>query len=162
MNATAFSAPFDRHAEPVRPEWIDYNGHLNVAFYVLAFDNATDTLFEAIDFGAAWRKRTNRSFFAVEAHVRYLAELTLGDDMAIATQILNVDAKRFHYFHALRNRATGTLCATMEMLSLHVDLGSRRATAFAQDDHVRIDAFAKAHAHLPLPEGAGRAVGHRR
>lgn len=162
MTDAAFPAPYARHVEPVRPEWIDYNGHLNVAFYVLAFDNATDTLFEAIDFGAAWRKRTHRSFFAVEGHVRYLAELTLGDDMAVATQILKVDAKRFHYFHTLRNRASGALCATMEMLSLHVDLGSRRAVAFAPDDRQRIDAFAAAHAHLPLPDGAARAVGQRR
>lgn len=162
MNEAAFSAPFERHVEPVRPEWIDYNGHMNVAFYVLAFDNATDTLFEAIDFGTAWRKRAQRSFFAVEGHVRYLAELTLGDDMAIGTQILNVDAKRLHFFHTLHNRATGTLCATMEIMALHVDLGSRRAVEFAQGDRARIDAFAKAHAHLPLPDGAGRAVGQKR
>ncbi|MCA3260923.1 MAG: thioesterase family protein [Telmatospirillum sp.] len=158
----AFSAPYDRHVEAIRPEWIDYNGHLNVAYYVLVFDNATDALFEAMDFGAAWRRRSGRSFFAVEAHVRYLAELTLGDEVCVATQILAVDDKRLHYFHALRHKTTGTLSATMEMLSLHVDLGRRQAVPFAPDDRARIAGFAAAHAGLPIPDGAGRAVGLRR
>lgn len=158
----AFSAPFDRHAEVIRPEWIDYNGHMNVAFYVLVFDNATDALFEAMDFGAAWRKRSERSFFAVEAHVRYMAELTLGDAVRVATQILAADDKRLHCFHTLRHKTTGTVAATMEFLALHVDLGTRRAIQFAPDDRARIASFAAAHAELPMPDGAGRAVGLRR
>jgi acyl-CoA thioester hydrolase len=158
----AFAAPYDRHAEAIRPEWIDYNGHMNVAFYVLVFDNATDALFEAMDFGAAWRKRSGRSFFAVEAHVRYLAELTLGDEVRVATQILGEGDKRLHYFHTLRHKTTGTLAATMEMLSLHVDLGMRRAIPFADDDRARIAGFAASHAALPIPDGAGRAVGLRK
>ena len=157
-----FSAPFDRHAEAIRPEWIDYNGHMNVAFYVLVFDNATDALFEAMDFGAAWRKRSGRSFFAVEAHVRYLAELTLGDEVRVATQILAVDDKRLHCFHMLRHKTTGTLAATMEFLALHVDLGMRRAIPFAAEDRARIAGFAAAHASLPTPDGVGRAVGLRK
>ena len=158
----AFAAPFDRHAEAIRPEWIDYNGHMNVAFYVLVFDNATDALFEAMDFGAAWRKRSGRSFFAAEAHVRYLAELTLGEEVRVATQILGADAKRLHCFHSMRRKKTGIVAATMEMLSLHVDLGMRRAVPFAQDDRARIAGFAAAHAGLPIPDGAGRAVGLRK
>jgi len=158
----AFAAPFDRHAEAIRPEWIDYNGHMNVAFYVLVFDNATDALFEAMDFGAAWRRRSGRSFFAVEAHVRYLAELTLDDEVRVATQILGTDAKRLHCFHTLRRKATGGVAATMEMLSLHVDLGTRRAVPFAPDDRARIAGFAASHANLPTPDGAGRAVGLRK
>jgi acyl-CoA thioester hydrolase len=162
MKQASFSAPFDRHAEAIRPEWIDYNGHMNVAFYVLVFDNATDALFEAMDFGAAWRRRSGCSFFAVEAHVRYLAELTLGAEVRVATQILGADAKRLHYFHTLRHKTTGMVAATMEMMSLHVDLGTRRAVPFAPDDRARIDAFAAAHAGLPAPDGAGRAVGLRK
>jgi acyl-CoA thioester hydrolase len=162
LDQNAFPAPFDRHVEPIRPEWIDYNGHMNVAYYVLVFDNATDVLFEAMDFGSAWRKRSGRSFFAVEAHVRYLAELTLGDDAAVETQILSVDAKRLHYFHTLRHKTTGVAAATMEMLSLHVDLGMRRAVAFAPDDRARIDGFAQAHARLLMPIAAGRAIALRK
>ncbi|MBI3507132.1 MAG: thioesterase family protein [Proteobacteria bacterium] len=159
MEAQAgFPAPFDRHAEPVRPEWIDYNGHMNVAFYVLAFDNATDTFFEAMDFGAAWRRRTDRSFFAVEGHVRYLGELKPGETLAITTQLVAADAKRIHYFHTMRNAASGAVAATIEFLSLHVDMRSRRAVPFAPDDRARIDAVARAHAHLPAPEAAGRRV----
>jgi acyl-CoA thioester hydrolase len=158
MTRADFPALFDRHAEPVRPEWIDYNGHMNVAYYVLAFDNATDTFFEAMDFGAAWRKRSGRSFFAVEGHVRYLGETKLGDTLAISTQLVGADAKRIHYFHTMRVAATGAVAATMEFLSLQVDLASRRTVPFAPDDQARIDAFVRAHAGLPLPEAAGRRV----
>jgi acyl-CoA thioester hydrolase len=153
-----FPAPFDRHVEPVRPEWIDYNGHMNVAFYVLAFDNATDVFFEAMDFGAAWRRRTNCSFFAVEGHVRYLGETKLGDRLAVSTRLIGADAKRIHYFHEMRAGESGALAATMEFLSLHVDMGARRAVPFAPDDRARVDAFARAHAHLPVPDAAGRRV----
>ncbi len=154
----AFPAPFDRHAEPVRPDWIDYNGHMNVAYYVLAFDNATDTFFEAMDFGAVWRKRSNCSFFAVEGHVRYLGELKLGEMIAVSTHLIAADAKRIHYFHTMRNAATGAVAATVEFLSLHVDMASRRAVPFRPDDRQRIDSFARAHAGMPVPEAVGRRI----
>ena len=143
---------------PSRPDWIDYNGHMNVAYYVLAFDNATDTFFEAMDFGAVWRKRTNCSFFAVEGHVRYLGELKLGETIAISTQLVAADAKRIHYFHTMRNADTGAVAATIEFLSLHVDMESRRAVPFGPEDRRRIDAFARAHAGLPVPEAIGRRI----
>ncbi len=158
QDAAAFPAPFDRHVEPVRPEWIDYNGHMNVAYYVLAFDNATDVFFEAIGFGADWRKATGRSFFAVDAHVRYVAELRPGENLAVSTQLLSADAKRIRYFHTMRNAATGDLAATVEFLSLHVDMARRRVVAFSPADQARIDAIAQAHAGLPVPEVAGRGI----
>jgi acyl-CoA thioester hydrolase len=153
-----FPAPFDRHAEPVRPEWIDYNGHMNVAYYVLAFDNATDTFFEAMDFGEAWRRRSGRSFFAVEGHIRYLGELKPGETLTVETVLLAADAKRIHYFHTMRNAATGAIAATVEFLSLHVDMAGRRSVAFSPDDRARIDGFVRAHAGLARPEAAGRRV----
>jgi len=156
--ASKFPAPFDRHVEPVRPEWIDYNGHMNVAYYVLAFDYATDTFFEAMDFGEAWRRRSGRSFFAVEGHIRYLGELKPGERLAVETVLLAADAKRIHYFHTMRNAATGAIAATVEYLSLHVDMAGRRSVAFSPEDRVRIDGFARAHAGLARPEAAGRRV----
>lgn len=158
IDVSALPVPFDRHVEPVRPEWIDYNGHMNVSYYVLAFDNATDTFFEAMDFGAAWRTRSNRSFFAVEGHIRYLGELRPGERLAVTIQLLGADAKRIHYFHTMTNAATGAIAATAEFLSLHVDMASRRSVPFAAEDQARIDAVARAHAGLPRPEAAGRRV----
>lgn len=155
------AAPFASHAEPVRPEWIDYNGHMNVAYYVVAFDNATDAFFDALGFDAAWRARTGRSFFAVEAPVRYLGELRLGQRLAVETRLLAADAKRLHYFHTMRAEGARPVAATFECLSVHVDMATRRAAPFDAADLARAQAAAAAHALLPPPEGVGRAVSMR-
>lgn len=70
-----FAPPLVIHRETVRPDWIDYNGHMNVAFYVMAFDHATDGLFDVLGIGAAYCQRENRSVFAVEQHIAYKREL---------------------------------------------------------------------------------------
>ena len=135
------------HVEPVRPEWIDYNGHMNVAYYLVAFDNATDAFFDALGFDEAWRKRTGHSFFAVEGHIRYLGETKLA-----------ADAKRIHYFHTMRVEGSGAIASTFECLSLHVDMRTRKSAPFAPDDLARVREVVAAHAALPPPEGVGRAV----
>jgi acyl-CoA thioester hydrolase len=150
------------HVEPVRPEWIDYNGHVNVAYYLIAFDNATDAFFDALGFDAAWRARTGRSFFAVEGHIRYLGEVKLGERLAIETRLLAADAKRVHYFHTMRVEGRDAVASTFECLSLHIDMGTRRSAPFAADDLARVQAVASAHAALPPPDGVGRAVAMKR
>ena len=74
-------APLELHREAVLPEWTDYNGHMNVAFYLLAFDHATDAFFDHLDLGHAYRKRTDCSLFTLEAHVSYAKELNEGDPL---------------------------------------------------------------------------------
>jgi acyl-CoA thioester hydrolase len=149
---------FVRHVEPVRPEWIDYNGHMNVAYYVVVFDNATDALFDALGFDAAWRARTGRSFFAVEGHIRYLGETKLGQNLAVESRLLAVDAKRIHYFHTMRVEGADAIAATFECLSLHVDMATRRSAKFSAEDLARAQAAVAAQSALPPPEGVGRAV----
>lgn len=144
-----------RHTEPVRPEWIDYNGHMNVAYYLVAFDNATDALFDALGFDEAWRKRTGRSFFAVEGHIRYLGETKLGQVLEVESLLLAVDAKRIHYFHTMRVQGSPAIAATFESLSLHVDMATRRSAPFSPEDLARARAAVST---LPPPEGVGRAV----
>jgi acyl-CoA thioester hydrolase len=156
-----FQTPFARHVEPVRPEWIDYNGHMNVAYYLIVFDNATDAFFDALGFDAAWRAASGRSFFAVEGHIRYLGETKLGQDLAVETRLLGVDAKRIHYFHTMRVEGTPTIASSFECLSLHVGMATRRSTPFAPEDLARAQAAAAAHAALPPPEGVGSAVAMR-
>lgn len=146
------------HVEPVRPEWIDYNGHMNVAYYLVAFDNATDAFFDALGFDEAWRKRTGNSFFAVEGHIRYLGETKLGQNLAIETRLLAADAKRIHYFHTMRVEGSDAIASTFECLSLHVDMRTRKSAPFAPDDLARVREVVAAHAALPPPEGVGRAV----
>lgn len=149
---------FARHVEPVRPEWIDYNGHMNVAYYLVVFDNATDAFFDALGFDAAWRTRTGRSFFAVEGHIRYLGETKLGQNLAVESRLLAVDSKRIHYFHTMRVEGSDAIASTFESLSLHVDMATRRSAKFSPDDLARAQEAVAAHAALPPPEGVGRAV----
>ena len=130
---------FVRHVEPVRPEWIDYNGHMNVAYYVVVFDNATDVLFDALGFDAAWRARSGRSFFAVEGHIRYLGETKLGQNLAVESRLLAVDAKRIHYFHTMRVEGSDAIASTFESLSLHVDMATRRSAKFSDRKSTRLN-----------------------
>ncbi|HYR66500.1 MAG TPA: thioesterase family protein, partial [Reyranella sp.] len=95
------AAPLDRHRATVLPEWIDWNGHMNVGFYVVAFDKATDTL--CAQFGCSWEYTRDKigMTFVLEAHVTYDQEVKEGDALRITTQILDHDAKRLHYIHAM-------------------------------------------------------------
>ncbi|WP_431860854.1 thioesterase family protein [Azospirillum sp.] len=155
-------APFQLHAETVRPEWIDYNGHMNVAYYLLAFDHATDAVLDHFGIGKDYAESQGRSMFVVEAHLTYAREVTQGDGLRFASTILAADAKRLHLFHEMRHAGEGFLAATAEFLLLHVDLADRRAAPFAEGTRARLAAAAQAHGDLPRPPQAGRAVGQPR
>ena len=156
------AAPFDRHRAVVRPEWIDLNGHMNVGFYVVAFDHATDTFAEQL--GVAWPYVEHRlgMTFILEAHATFERELKSGDPLRITTQILECDDKRVHFFHALYHAAEGFLAATNELLMIHVDCATRRAAPWPAETMRRLVAMAAAHAVLPRPASAGRAIAIRR
>ncbi len=158
MNDVSPAAPFVVHEDEVVPEWIDYNGHMNVAYYVLVFDRGTDALFDRLDVGAAYRARTGASLFAVETHVGYRAEVKLGDRLRIESQLLGVDAKRVHFFSRMFHARENYLAATYEALGLNVDLARRRAAPFDPVTHARLAAAVAAQAALGRPAEAGRAI----
>ena len=154
----AVAAPLDLHRARVRPEWIDDNGHMNVAYYVLAFDRAVDTAYGYLGLDADYRHRTGGTTFAAESHVTYQRELKSGDPIRCTTQILGFDAKRLHHFHRMYHAEEGYLAATCEWLSLHVDLERRRVAPFAPEILSRFAEVMESHAALPWPEEAGRAI----
>ena len=94
------SAPLDRHRANVRPEWIDANGHMNVGYYVIAFDHATDTLCDQLGVGWSYVEHRLGMVFILEAHVTYDREVHAADLLRITTQILDHDAKRLHFFRS--------------------------------------------------------------
>ena len=151
-------APLVLHREAVRQDWIDYNDHMNVAYYVLAFDHATDAFFDYIGLDDAYREETGGSTFAAEAHVTYKREVTAGDPLSFTTQILDYDSKRLHFMHHMYHEEEGFLAATSEWLSLHVDLSARRVCAMAPEILSRVAAIAAAHSRLPIPPEAGRVI----
>ncbi len=152
------AAPFVAHTATVRPEWIDDNGHMNLAYYVVVFDHATDALWAAIDLDEPYKLRTGHGTFAVECHILYRSELVLGDTVRVATQILATDSKRIHLLHEMQRTDTGTVVAQQELMLLHVDLRTRRVAPFLADGASRIAEAAAAHAVLPRPDWVGRRV----
>jgi carnitine 3-dehydrogenase len=139
--------------------WTDYNGHMSAHHYPEVGNLATDRLMEMIGADAAY-VASGKSWFTVEDHIRYLAEVLAGDRLTVTTQVLGAEGKRMHLFHSIR-RGDGALAATMETMLLHTDLTSRRSCPPEHAVADRLAALAAAHAALPRPEGAGRAVGQR-
>ncbi|MEQ9639560.1 MAG: thioesterase family protein [Alphaproteobacteria bacterium] len=154
--------PLELLRTSVKPEWIDYNGHMNVAYYVLVFDHGTDGLFGIIDIGAEYVKRTNMSAFVLETHVQYIREVAEGAPLKMTGQVLDADDKRIHLYSELFHADEGFLSATSELMLLHVDLGARGAAPFPPAVQARVDAIRTAHAGLPRPPAAGRVIGIRR
>ena len=161
MTKASSVTPLSLHRESVLPEWIDYNGHMNVAFYFLAFDHATDAFLDHVDLGIDYRVRSNCSVFVVEAHVTYELEVGEGDELSFTTQVLGVDGKRMHLFHRMYLAGTETLIATNELMLLHVDLDSRRTASLPAAAFESIEAIARDHANLPPPTQAGSVIGIR-
>ncbi len=154
----AFFAPFVSAVMRVEPGWIDYNGHLNMAYYNVLFDRAIDEAFDLLGCGLAYLKETNHSTFTAEAHVRYLRELHVNDPVRVTFQLLDYDAKRIHYFEELHHAEQGWLSATSENMALHVDMTARKTAPFPDSVIARLARMKAAHSRLPTPEGAGGRV----
>lgn len=145
-----------RRAVPL--DWTDYNGHMNEARYLQAFGDATDQFMEIIGCDAGYIANGG-SYFTAETHIRHLHEVHAGMRIHIDTQVILGDGKKMHLFH--RMMYDDTLLATGEHMLIHVSLETRRASKPAAHIAANLATIADAHAVLPLPEGAGKAVGAR-
>jgi acyl-CoA thioester hydrolase len=151
-------APFVSSVMRVEPAWIDYNGHLNMAYYNVLFDRAVDELYRLTGLGEVYRKTRQCSLFTAEAHIRYLRELHAGDPVRVTFQLLDFDAKRLHFFEQLFHATEGWVSATSENLSLHVDMTSKKTTPFSDEVSRRLSQVRASHARLPRPEATGRRI----
>ena len=136
----------------VLPEWIDYNGHLSEAYYVLVFGFATDALMERVGMDRAYLQQSGCSLYTVEAHVRYLREVAPDSELRITSRVVDAGAKKLRVCHEMV--VEGTLVATEEVMALHVDGEQGRAAAFPQ--RIADDLAARLE---PAPEYAGRSIG---
>lgn len=150
--------PFVSSMMRLEPQWIDYNGHLNMAYYNVLFDRAVDEFYELVGLGPAYLERTRHSTMVVEAHVRYLRELKLEDPVRVTVQLLDYDAKRMHLFEELRHATENWISATSENMTLSVDMTAKKVAPF--DDSVLrlLEPMKIAHAALPVPDGTGDSV----
>jgi acyl-CoA thioester hydrolase len=146
---------------PVLRDWIDYNGHMNVAYYLLVFDRGTDGLLDRLGIGAAYQAATRRTVYVVEAHLSYLSEVKEGEKLAVETLLVAADAKRLHFFHRMRRGRGGPPVAAAELLCLHVDQTgeSPKAAPFDEAARRRIAALLAEQQGLERPPQLGRAIG---
>ncbi len=143
----------------VIPAWLDYNGHMNVAYYNAAFDLAIEDLKIAYGLSETYRRAKQRSTVALEAHITYQSEANLGDELCIESRILDTDGKRLHLGQAMYRAAT--LLSTQETLSISFDLAARRSCPFEPLLLARIEALQRAQAAVPKPAWIGRTIGLR-
>ena len=145
----------------VRPEWIDANNHMNVAYYVLAFDLGVDALWEGFGITADYIARSYGSTFAVESHITYQRELIEGDPFFVTAQILAYDDKRIHQFQRLYHAEKKFLAATAEWMNLHVDLESRRVSPWPDSILEKLAEYSSGQAQQAYPEEAGKQMNIR-
>jgi len=154
-------SPFLSRPMDVEADWIDYNGHLNMAYYNVIFDRGADDAFDTLGLGAVYARERRHTTYTAEVHVCYVRELHLGDGVRVTFQLLDHDEKRLHAYQEIRHR-DGWLAATSESLTLHVDMSGPKVAPFPADILARMVAMREAHAGLPAPERAGRSIAIRR
>lgn len=153
------NAPITLHRDTVRPEWVDYNGHLRDAFYLLIFSFASDALIDFIGLDEPARNARGRSIYTLEAHINYLREVKEGAHVRVDVRVLAHDAKRLHvYFEMFANDGPEPIAATEQMLA-HIDTSGPKTAPFDPDVDARVAALAAAHASLPGARYAGRLIG---
>ncbi|MHA6643106.1 thioesterase family protein [Mesorhizobium sp. A623] len=145
----------------IEKDWIDYNGHLNMAYYNVLFDRCADQALDAMGMGLDYVKERRLTIYTAEVHVCYVQELHLDHKVVVSFQLIDHDAKRLRAYQEIRH-VDGWLAATSETLSLHVDMEGPKVAPFPEDVLAKVEAMRAAHAGLPMPERAGRSIGIRR
>ncbi|MES3708400.1 thioesterase family protein [Pseudomonas putida] len=142
---------------PVQKDWVDYNGHLRDAYYLLIFSYATDALMERIGLDADSRGQSGHSLFTLEAHINYLHEVKLGTEVWVQTQIIGFDRKRLHVYHSLHRAGFTEAMAASEMMLLHVDLAGPHSAPFGNTTIAQLKYLVEQQ-HGGAPQYLGRTI----
>lgn len=159
-----FDTPVICPAMTILPEWIDYNDHMNVAYYTLIFDRSGEAAVDILNLGEAYRREEDRTLVTAQAHITYVREVKVGAEVRSTFRLLDADAKSLHVYQELYH-ADGWLSATQESLLLHVDLaaeGGPKVVRMSEAIQADIQTMLRYHASLPRPKYVGRALGIRR
>ncbi|XKY16284.1 thioesterase [Stutzerimonas zhaodongensis] len=143
----------------ILPEWVDYNDHLRDAYYLLLFSYATDELMERIGLDQAGRARTGHTLYTLECHLSYLAEVHLGTEVEIRTQLVAHDRKRLHLYHGLYRLGEDALLAANEQMLMNIDRAIGRSAPFDAAVQAWVMALQEAQRDLPRPPYIGRTIG---
>ena len=154
-------APFTSSVMEVEPQWIDHNGHMNMAYYNVLFDRCADEAYALMGFGLDYIETRGHSTFTAEFHICYVRELHLGAKVRCTFQLIAHDEKRFHTYQELWHE-DGWLAATGEALGLHIDMSGPRVAPMPEDIRAKLAALQAAHDVLPRPERVGRSIALKR
>lgn len=143
---------------PVLQDWVDYNGHLRDAYYLLIFSYATDALMERIGLDADSRGQSGYSLFTLEAHINYLHEVKLAGEVWVQTQIIGFDRKRLHLYHSLHRAGFDEALAASEQMLLHVNLAGPKSAPFAELSLARLQTLVDEQQDLPAAQFVGRVI----
>lgn len=152
-------APFDVYRDRVQDAWIDHNDHMNMGYYMVVFDFATDAWFEYIGLDRPHRDRHNVTTFSLEGHINYIRELRADDPLRFTTRLLDFDAKRIHYFHEMYHGEEGYLAATNELMTIHISEETRRAAPMHEDVQAWLARIKDRHDALAPAAQVGRRMG---
>ena len=155
------ATPF--HCAPARvlPAWIDFNGHMNVGYYHVAFDLSADSFFDWLGLTTDYRRAHDASTFALESHLHFVREVREGDPLRFEARLLDVDYKRIHYYIEMFHGTEGYLAATYESVSAHMSMRSRRTAPIAPELAQRLAVVLRAHQALPRPWQVGHVISAR-
>ena len=156
------AAPLCLHRPTVLPQWVDYNGHMSESCYLLVFGDGSDAFFRYVGIDENYRDRGGHSLYTVQTHLHNLREVAQGEPLRLTLQLLDLDPKRLHIFHAMVHGTSGELLATAEQMLVHVDMHAGRAVAMPDDLYQRLLAVRAAHANLATPPQVGQPLGIRR
>lgn len=154
-------APYLSSPMRIEPGWIDYNGHLNMAYYSVLFDRAIDEIWAVAGLGPDYRVERNMTTFAAQSNVSFLREVNLIDTVRIALQLIDYDEKRMHMWAEMRHADEGWIAATNESMHLHVDLATRRVAPMPPEVLANFAAMKSSHSQLPRPAGVGAVISMR-
>ena len=142
----------------VKPDWIDFNGHMTIARYLDAFTEGVVSFYDYLGVGEAYRREMGYSLFALENHSSYQRELLEGDPISMSSQLLAFDKNKMRYFSRLYHAGKQEQAAAVEMFVINVDLTHRRAVDFPPAVLERLQAVLISHSKRPFPVEAGRAI----
>ena len=117
-------------SQKILNKWVDYNNHLNMAYYILIFDQAWEIILEKIKMGSHSAQTTNRSTMVVETHTKYISEVKENDEVDIILTFFDHDRKRLHLKLEMVEKKSKKLSASMESISLYIDLNIRKVIEF--------------------------------
>ncbi|MGE0734729.1 MAG: thioesterase family protein [Alphaproteobacteria bacterium] len=157
-----FDAPMVIHRSVVRPDWIDWNGHMSVACYLVAFDAAGLAMLDLVGLDANYRATTTGSTFALDTRVVYLREVKLDDPLRFDVHLIEYDQKRFHFMLRMLHDTENYVAALCQWISMHMDMSKRRGAPFPDHVLARLAAMHEAHRHLPVPDVLRRPIGLQR